>query len=77
MVICFSGYSKYWYKINFQWHIFRLLKLQHHINYSYQIKQLFLFKIKISTHKEVNGNLTVTIYYDINQLSIDNFPIGT
>ena len=31
----------------------------------------------VSNYKEVNGNLTVTIYYDINQLSVDNFPIGT
>ena len=31
----------------------------------------------LSTYKEIIGNLTVTIYYDINQLSIDNFPVGT
>ena len=32
---------------------------------------------QLSTYKEVDGNLTVTIYYDINYLGIDNFPIGT
>ena len=31
----------------------------------------------VSTYKEIIGNLTVIIYYDINHLNIDNFPIGT
>ena len=31
----------------------------------------------ISTDKEVIGNLTVTIFNDINKLNINKFPIGT